>query len=203
MDYTYNASDLCAKAGEPVNGMTDEASNAMDSVVAATESIADIDGANELTSIAVDLQQDVEAVSISEIADTYGRLSDIVENVEQELGVSVVPLRMVNISTDVKALQRHEIFEFGGERYAFSKNVRKNVCERIVENIVANITNGIPYTLDLVTGITRGDETYKSLLLSRAEWTYIMSRCRVLRQELKTDGAQCMTLTVYAERIDG
>lgn len=152
-------------------------------------------------SIQVDIEKDVAPIEIKEIVDVHGRLSDIIDALSEEVGLSVIPLRMANIAPEVSKLQRHEIFTFAGERYAFSQVIRQNVCDRYIEQIVKNISEGVPYQLDLITTITWKDNDYKTLLLSRAEWTYIMSKCRDFKQKLITDQKSQITLKVFAERI--
>lgn len=193
MDIVYSVDEV----GANNNGIEEEIkTSAVD-----TSNIDDLEAPTQdtLTSVPVSFS-DVEPIEIHEIRDERGRLSDILESIEQDLGISVIPLRMANIAPEVTMLSRHEIYEFGGECYAFSSNIRKNLCEQYVEQVVTCVTEGVPFTLDLVTGITHNGESYKTLLLSRAEWTYIMSRCRTLKQELLTDGNTQMTLTIYAER---
>lgn len=62
----------------------------------------------------------VEPIQIPEIVDKYGKLSDIIERYENGYSLSVVPLEMTTILPQVKKLQRHEILEYKGKRYASS-----------------------------------------------------------------------------------
>lgn len=151
--------------------------------------------------IQVTFDEEVEPIEIKEIVDAHGRLSDIIDSLEDAVGLSVIPLKMANIAPEVSRLQRHEIFTFGGERYAFSNKIRQNVCDRYLAQITKTISEGVPYQLDLVTTITWRDKVYTTLLLSRVEWTYIMSKCRGYKQTLTTDQKTQITLKVFAERI--
>lgn len=151
-------------------------------------------------SISVDFA-DVEPISIKEIVDVHGRLSDILESVEDELGISVIPLKMVDIAPEVAQLQRHEIFTLGDTRYAFSHRIRKNVCDHYLEQIVTCLSEGVPFKLELGTTIMWHDQQFNTFLLSRDEWTYIMSKCREFKQKLTTDRKSQITLHVYAEKV--
>lgn len=151
------------------------------------------------TTISVDFL-DIEAVQIDEIHDTHGRLSDIVESLESLLNLSVIPLRMANIAPEVVDLQRHEIFEFGGERYAFSKKMRKDKLDEYSTEIYQNLSTGLPFSLELVTSVSYQGTIYPTLLLSRAEWTFIMSKYRIYKEELNTDNKSSITLDIFAER---
>lgn len=145
---------------------------------------------------------DVEPIEVNQIVDKHGRLSDIIEALEEKTGLSVIPLSMANIAPEVTELQRHEIFEFGGERYAFSHRIRRNVVDEYVEAITANISSGIPFALELVTSVVEHDNTYKTLLLSRDEWTYVLSKCRNFKQSLiANDDETQITMTIMAERV--
>lgn len=182
---------LLKQAPEPV----DDTANGLEDNLEELEGHADAEVA-----IQVDITEDVTPIEIKEIIDVHGRLSDILDSLAEEVGLSVIPLRMANIAPEVSKLQRHEIFTFAGERYAFSKVIRQNVCDRYIEQIVKNISEGVPYQLELITTITWKGNEYKTLLLSRAEWTYIMSKCRDFKQKLITDQKSQITLQILAER---
>lgn len=142
-----------------------------------------------------------EPIEIKEIVDTHGRLSDILESFEDDYGISVIPLRMAKIAPEVSKLDRHEIFSFGNNVYAMSQRIRNNVCDTYLSQIVSNISAGIPFELELMTSIVHEDETYETLLLSRAEWTYIMSKCRNFVESLTTDDNQTrLTLHIGTEK---
>lgn len=198
-------SDLKISIDRLVNPVGEETASAVSSDVAGMPmddelELNDSDKSSEIA-IQVDFEEDIEPIKVSEIIDTHGRLSDIIENLESETGLSVIPLRMANIAPEVSQLQRHEIFTFAGERYAFSRTVRKNVCDRYLSQIVSNISEGVPFSLDLVTSVAWGDDVYKTLLLSRVEWTYILSKCREFKQSFTTDKQSRITMQIFAERI--
>lgn len=152
------------------------------------------------TEIKVDFM-DVEPIVIDEIVDRHGRLSDILEALEEELHVSVIPLQMAKIAPEVTKLQRHEIFMFGKESYSFSQNVRRDVVDSILDSIISNISSGIPFSYDLITSVMYDGQSYRTLALSRKEWTYILSKCRNYKQSLVTDMANSITLNVFAEKV--
>lgn len=178
------------------------AKTAVDTIASSSiEGLDEQSNAGALQNISVQFDDEITPVDIPEIKDEHGRLSDILEALEDELGISVIPLKMANIAPEVTMLQRHEIFTFGGERYAFSKRVRHNVCDRYTENIVASISEGLPFQMELVTGITWNDKEYRTLLLSRTEWTLILSKFRQFKQSLMTDDKTQFVLKVCAERV--
>lgn len=152
-------------------------------------------------SIGYDCKDDVEAVEIPSIVDKYGRLSDIIEAFELETGMSVIPLKMVNIAPEVESLQRHEIFEFMGERYAMSRIPREKVVEEWQEKILANLSTGLVFEEDLVTNIVHNNQTYKTLSLSRAEWTLLLSKFRFYKQDLVVRNEKSIVMMVFAERV--
>ena len=145
---------------------------------------------------------EIEPIVIDTIIDKQGRLSDILESIEEECGISVIPLKMAEIAPEVAQLKRHEIFTLGNERYAFSHRVRLNVCDHYLEQIVSCLSEGVPFTLDLATTISWHDSQYNTFLLSRDEWTYIMSKCRNFKQKLTTDGKSQITLHIFAEKAN-
>lgn len=162
--------------------------------------VADAVTKEDSMTISVDFV-DTEPIEIPEIVDTHGRLSDIIESFEDSMQLSVIPLKMAGLTNEVSKLSRHEIFTFADEKFAFSQRIRKNVCDRYIDQIVANLSGGVPYTLQLVTTVTCDGKNYITLLLSRKEWTYILSKFRKFVQKLSTDNATHITLYVTAERI--
>lgn len=144
----------------------------------------------------------VDRIIVPEIKDVKGRLSDIVESIEEMCNVSVVPLEMTCISSSVKKLQRHEIFELSGKRYAMSKTVREGVINRYVERIQNTLATGMPFVENLMTAVTYNDVSYKTIALSRNEWTLILSMFRAYRQSLSIRGGTDIILTIDTEMIE-
>lgn len=157
-------------------------------------------GTESESTIAVDFV-DVDAIEIAEIHDTHGRLSDVIETFEDILHLSAIPLSLARIAPEVVDLKRHEIFEFGDERYAFSHRIRKDVVKDYLENISSNISTGLPFELELCTNISYEDKIYPTFQLSRDEWTYVLSKFRNYKQELVTDNSTSIVLRVFAERV--
>lgn len=143
----------------------------------------------------------VDTINIPEIRDVHGRLSDAVEALEDATGLSVIPFSMANIAPEVANLARHEIFTFNGERYAMSHRVRDTVISDFVEKIVHNLSTGLPYSEDIVTSVEYCDQRYRTFLLSRDEWSLLLSKFRNYKQSLTTDNVSSIILKVCAERV--
>lgn len=149
-------------------------------------------------SIAVDVM-DVEEITIPAIVDTYGRLSDRVEALEHETGLSVIPLTMANIAPEVESLSRHEIFEFNGERYAMSSKVRDQVINNWQEKVIANLSSGLAFEEGLVINVEYRGILYKTLSLSKNEWTLLLSKFRLFKQSLVIRNRSNIIMTIKAE----
>lgn len=142
---------------------------------------------------------DVDEVVIPEIKDVKGRLSDIIESIEQSTGLSVVPLNMAGIAPEVIKLQRHEIFELGDVRYAMSKQVRENVVNEYVDRIRKSLTSGLPFVENLSKGVTYFGEDYRTIALSRVEWTIIISKFRRYKSAIRIKDGIDLVLEIYPE----
>lgn len=142
---------------------------------------------------------DVDEVVIPEIKDVKGRLSDIIESIEQSTGLSVVPLNMAGIAPEVIKLQRHEIFELGDARYAMSKQVRENVVNEYVDRIRKSLTSGLPFVENLSKGVTYFGEDYRTIALSRVEWTIIISKFRRYKSAIRIKDGIDLVLEIYPE----
>lgn len=142
---------------------------------------------------------DVEKVVIPEIKDVEGRLSDIVESIETITGMSVVPLEMASIAPEVTKLQRHEIFELGGHRYAMSSHVRDAVILNYKEKIVNTLSRGLPFIENLSQQITYKGVDYKTFTLSRQEWTLLLSTFREYKGNVKIKNKTDLILEISTE----
>lgn len=152
------------------------------------------------TIIPIDYVQ-AEQIIVSDISDVKGRLSDAVESLEAMHGVSVVPLEMANISSAVSKLQRHEIFELSGKRYAMSKVVREDIVRMYVDRIVNALSTGMPFVENLMVIITHNGMNYKTISLSREEWTAILSKFRMYKQALTIRDGSDLIMTIETEMI--
>ena len=126
----------------------------------------------------------VEAIEITAINDEHGRISDIIEALEDETGLSVIPLTMGNIAKEVCSLARHKIFDFNGERYAMSYRIRKNVIDSFCERIVRTLSSGVPFSEVLNTSVIYAGEEFRTLSLSEDEWTEVLAKFRKYKQRL-------------------
>lgn len=144
---------------------------------------------------------DVDSIELPEINDTYGRLSDVIEAVEKVTGFSVIPLTMAKIAPEVVSLQRHEIFTFNGVRFAMSNKPRKDTIEAYQEKIVQNLSTGLGFQENLYVPITYYGASYKTLSLSRVEWTLLLSKFRSYKQKIHTTDDSSLILEISTERV--
>lgn len=143
---------------------------------------------------------DTEEVIIPEIKDLYGRISDIVDGISEQLGLAVIPFDMANITPELVRLQRHDIFVLGDTKYAMIKEPRMAVVDKWVTKITKMLSSGLPFVESLLTTVTYNERIFHTLLLSKAEWSLIMSKFRRYKQRLYTHGGD-LILEIYAERV--
>lgn len=142
---------------------------------------------------------DIEEVHISEITDVHGRLSDILESIEQLTGLSVIPLEMAEIAPEVSSLSRHEIFELGGKRYAMSKEPRTTVIDNFTTIITETLRTGVPFIAKLAKVVNYKGVDFLTLELSRIEWTILLSKFRLYRGELRKTPDNELILQISTE----
>lgn len=143
---------------------------------------------------------DVDTITIPEIKDLRGRISDIVDVLVEETGSAVIPFEVANISPEVTKLQRHEIFTLDGKSYAMLRVPREDVIEDYTKKIIKTISSGIPFMESLQTQLQHNGILYNTFALSRVEWTLLFSKFRNYRQELKVQDGSNLVLIIYAER---
>lgn len=144
---------------------------------------------------------DIEEVVIPEIMDNYGRISDMIDHVIEETGVSVVPFEIAGIAPEIVRLRRHTIFNIGARYYAMSKEPRDKVIEEYTQRIITTLSSGIPFTENISVAMTYNGKVYMTLALSQVEWTIIMSKFRYYKQQLYISGAGDLILEIFAERV--
>lgn len=151
--------------------------------------------------ISIDYNNSVEAIELNEINDKHGRLSDALESLEISTGFSVLPIALAHIASEVKTLARHEIFEFQGVRYSMSPNIRKAEIERMEADILKTIQDGVVFRESLMTTFAYKGKIYSTLLLSRVEWDWILSRFKLYKHSLRVINNSDIILIVEPERI--
>lgn len=146
--------------------------------------VAEIHSAEaEQLSVSLD-DTDVEAIDLDEIRDVYGRISDLIEALEDDTGMSVIPLEMGHIAPEIVSLQRHEIMDFNGKRVAMSHRIRDNVIDSFKERIIKTLSTGLPFKESLNVIVTHAEHDYETLALSKDEWTRIMAMFRHYKERL-------------------
>lgn len=156
---------------------------------------------SEAAEIAVEFDSSVEVIELAEIRDEVGRISDLVESIEDSTGLSVIPLEMGRIAPEVVELQRHELFELDGRRFAMSHRKREKVLESYKNRIIKVLTAGLPFRESLNVLVEYDGQDYSSLALSRDEWTYLMAAFRKYKERLYVDNG-LLFLEIQPERVD-
>lgn len=144
---------------------------------------------------------DVDEVIIPQITDTHGRISDIVESIELDTGITAVPFEMANISPEIVRLQRHDIFKLGNVFYAMSKNPREKVIKQYVQRIIKTLSTGLPFTENLMVSVAYNDKVYRTLALSQVEWSIVLSKFRVYKQKLRIRNGDTLIMEIMPERV--
>lgn len=141
-----------------------------------------------------------EEIIIPEIKDVHGRLSDMIADVEDKVGIAVIPFEMVGIANEVVRLQRYDIFTINGKKYAMSKVPRERVVSQFLDRVVKTLSNGLPFNESLVTSVDFGGKVYKTLTLSQVEWNTILSKLRSYKQRLYICNHSDVIMEILAER---
>lgn len=144
---------------------------------------------------------DVDALIINDIRDLRGRISDLIDVIEEKTGNSVIPFEVANIAPEIVKLQRHDIFHIDDKCYAMDRVPRNDVVESYTERIIKTISSGLPFIESLQTKMEYGGVLYNTYALSQAEWTIILSKFRRYRQELKIQNGSNIVMSIYAERV--
>lgn len=143
-----------------------------------------------------------EAIELPAINDEHGRISDIITALEDETGMSVIPLEMGHIAPEVQSLREHSIFENSGKRFAMSHRIREDVIDSWQERIIKSLSAGIPFEEVLNIVVTYRGYEYETLALSVDEWTLLMAKFRKYKERLTRTPSGEFCLHVYAERAD-
>lgn len=157
--------------------------------------------ANEIDSyivgepIAINYNTD-EEVEIGDIIDTYGKLSDRVDEIMVKASTTVLPFTATGVLPQVVEFQRHDIFTINGDRYVMSRQIRKPVMDQFREAITKTLKSGLPYTKVLMVDVVIGTESFESLLLDQAEWTYLCSLFRRYNARVFRDSRGQLVLKV-------
>lgn len=153
--------------------------------------------------VAVDVSLvEAEAIELPAINDDHGRISDIIRALEDETGLSVIPLEMGHVAPEVQSLSKHSIFVNQGKRFAMSHRIRQDVISGWQERIVKMLSAGLPFEEKLNIIVTYKGEEYETLSLSEDEWTLLMAKFRNYKERLTKTKSGEYCLYVYAERAN-
>ena len=130
---------------------------------------------------------DVAPLKLDVIVDSAGFLSDKVDKFIAEKNVAVVPFSAVGILKQVSQLQRHDILELGGTKYAMLRTARSEVLEYYRKVIIDSITAGLVFSEKLTVSIVNGTETIRTLKLSKVEWSYLCAWFRDYNARIEED----------------
>lgn len=119
-----------------------------------------------------------EEIEIGDVVDVYGKLSAKVDEIMQQASTTVLPFAATGVLPQVVQFKEHDIFTLNGTRYVMSRQIRKPVMEQFKNTISETLKSGLPYTKVLMIDIIVGTESYESLLLDQAEWSYLCSLFR-------------------------
>lgn len=117
----------------------------------------------------------VDEVVIDEIHDKHGKLSEKVQAIMDEVNCSVIPFEAAGILPQVVDFQKHDLVVLNNTRYIMSRDIRSDVVAEFKQKIIDTLESGLPYTKCLTIDIFVGTQSYASLMLSRAEWSYLCS----------------------------
>ena len=140
---------------------------------------------------------DVEAVRVSQITDSKGRLSDTLDAISAITGFATLPLSITTIPSEIASLQRHKLYTVCGARYAMAMTIRDDKVNNYCSAIAQNLQDGVPYSMSLFKPLTYNGQTYQSLDLTEGEWTMILSKFRNYKQRLFIKDDTDLILEVY------
>lgn len=141
-----------------------------------------------------------EAIELPVINDEHGRVSDLLESLEDATKLSVIPLEMGNVAPEVKSLSRHSIFMLAGKRVAMSHRIRYDVINAMQERIIRTLSSALPFEELLNIRVNYKGTEYDTLSLSEDEWTFLMAKFRKYKQELVKTADDKYYLKFFAER---
>lgn len=138
------------------------------------ESIKNADKAADDMAMSADLT--TIPIVLPKIIDNSGRLSALVSDYANKINAYIVPLDITPIQSEVKELKNYNIYEFGGKRYATSKEIHKDCIMRFVAEITAAVSNGEKYTKSLLKKTVYEGEEITNLVMTPEEWSLLCSK---------------------------
>ena len=117
----------------------------------------------------------VQRITIAEISDTYGYLSQKVDEALSEYAARVIPISKVGILSQVSSLKEHDIYELAGVKYAMVKEPDKEVVSAYRNEVYGKLSSGLPYRKSLFVEASNGMESCRTLALTYTEWSVLCS----------------------------
>lgn len=121
---------------------------------------------------------EVEPVKIQICGDYNGKLSDIMDQLSNEIEQVVIPFEITDIFEQILTLKRYDVRIFNGKKYALSKKIRDDMVLKLKEEAIESLKTGIPYKVSLWTSFYYHDNEYKTLSLTVSEWTMLCNMFR-------------------------
>lgn len=174
-DDSLNTTKKDSQEGTVISVVSESLSNHNDSLQDTREldCFSDIEE-NHTDARKVDVMElDVEPLKLNAIVDSSGLLSDRVDKFASDKGIAVVPFSAVGILSQVTQLQRHDVLELDGEKYAMLRTARPEVLEYYRNAVIKSISSGLVFSEKLMISIANGVDTIHTLKLSKIEWSYI------------------------------
>lgn len=129
----------------------------------------------------------ISKITVPVIKDMTGRFSDVLDAVSSELGVNVIPFRLVEFPTAIVELQRYDIEVIGAEKFAVSRDIRIDVIKEYTERIMDAIQTGNVFVENLWVEIDHNGINAKTLRLSKYELSYLCASFEDFNPQIKRD----------------
>lgn len=138
-----------------------------------------------------------DAICVTKITDSKGRLSDTLEAITDITGFATLPLSVTTIPDEIVSLQRHQLYTLCGVRYAMATSIRDEKVNAYCTAITQNLQEGVPFISSLFKEFEYMGQMHRTLDLTEGEWTTVLSKFRNYKQRLFTKGDNDLILEVY------
>lgn len=128
---------------------------------------------------------DVPPIQISTMKDTHGRLSDMVEQKMNSLGVVCLPIQMTSILPQVEELQRYDLYRCGDQTFITARVIREQLMQEVEQKIIETLESGLSYSEDVLKANVYNGQSYNNLVYTLQEQSYLISRFRLYHAEIR------------------